>query len=172
MPPPEGTLRSWLVCELHRRSPKYQGTEKKRKMNKLGVTKRGTVVAVILAGVLILASYTVKQDRVLARINIPFAFSVEGQQFRAGDYELREIGPNIVGLQNRATKKGVILPSPSPGAVASGDGRMIFHVYNTDHFLAGVAAPSYEISLPESNSEKQVEASVATMRTVAVQVRH
>jgi hypothetical protein len=148
--------------------------EKERKMNKLRV-KKGTVVAVILASVLTLASFAAKaasQDRVLARINIPFAFSVEGQQFRAGDYELRQIGANIVGLENCATKHGVILPSRTPGSVASGDGRMIFHVYNTDHFLASVAAPAYETSLPKSDSEKQVEASVAAMRTVAVQVRY
>ena len=147
--------------------------EKERKMNKLRV-RNGTVVAFILAIVLTLASFAAtagSQDRVLARINIPFAFSVEGQQFRAGDYELRQIGANIVGLENRATKHGVILPSRTSGS-ASGDGRMIFHVYNTDHFLASVAAPAYEISLPKSDSEKQVEASVATMRTVAVQVRH
>jgi len=128
--------------------------------------------AVMLLGLSSLAVKAAAQNRPLAQTNIPFAFSAEGLQLSAGDYELWQIGDKFVRLQNLATKKGVTLLCHQGNIVASDAVKIVFRVYDTDHFLAGVVAPSYQISLPKSQSEKQVEASAATAKTVALKGKH
>jgi hypothetical protein len=124
--------------------------------------------------IVVLSSFAVKaaaQNVLVGRTNIPFAFSAEGQQLSAGNYELLRISDNKLVLRNLATAKAVMLYSPQV-IVASDTVKLIFRKYDADHFLAGVVAPSYEVSLPKSESEKQVEAKAETTKTIAVQAKH
>lgn len=113
------------------------------------------------------------QNRVIGRTNIPFAFTAEGQQLSAGNYELWQIGPDSVRLQNAATSKGVTLHIRQD-IVDSNAMKFVFHSYGSSAFLAAVAAPADEVLLPKSQSEKELAAATATanMKTVALQVKH
>ena len=129
---------------------------------------RKTVFSIVVT-LVVLSSFAVNasaQNRLLARTKIPFAFSAEGQQLTAGDYEVSRVNEHTMLLRNVATGKGLFLPSPT---MVSGDTvKLVFRVYGTDHFLGGVVAPSDQISLAKSKSERQVEASVATTETVGL----
>ena len=122
----------------------------------------------------LLSSFAVQaaaQNRVIGRTNIPFTFTANGQQLSAGNYELWQIGTDSVRLQNVATAKGVTLHVPQ-NIVDSNTIKFVFHSYGTSAFLAAVAAPSDEVSLPQSHSEKELAAAAGNMKTVALQVKH
>jgi hypothetical protein len=128
----------------------------------------------IVAAVVVLSSLTLTaaaQNRVLAQANIPFSFAAHGQTFDAGAYELRQIGAQIVRLQDVATGQGVTLLSPQTIGKSSTT-NLVFRSYGTRQFLAAVVAPSYQVSIPKSQAEKEVEASATKMKTVALQVKH
>jgi hypothetical protein len=129
----------------------------------------------IAVTLVVLSSFAVRaaaEDRVLARTNIPFAFSAQGQQLSAGNYELLQITDNTLVLHNRDTRKGVMLLCQQGNIVPSDKVKLVFRVHDTDHFLASVVTPSYEITLPKSKSERQIEDSATTTDTVAVQAKH
>jgi hypothetical protein len=128
----------------------------------------------IAAVVIVLSSLTVTaaaQNRVLGRAYIPFSFAAHGQRFNAGTYELRQISTQIIRLQEVATGQGVTLLSPQTIGESSTT-NLVFRSYGTRQFLAAVVAPSYQVSIPKSQVEKEVEASAAKMKTVALQVKH
>jgi hypothetical protein len=114
---------------------------------------------------------TAAQNRVLGRADIPFTFAVHGQRFTAGTYELRQIGAQIVRLQDVTTGQGVtLLSSQTIGETRTTS--IVFRSYGTRRFLAAVIAPSYQVSIPKSQAEKEIEASAAKVRTVALQIKH
>ena len=128
----------------------------------------------IVAAVVVLNSLTLTaaaQNRVLGHADIPFSFSANGQRFEAGTYELRQISTQIIRLQDVATGQGVTLLSPQTIGESSTT-NLVFRSYGTRQFLAAVVAPSYQVSIPRSQVEKEVEASAAKMKTVALQVKH
>jgi len=126
------------------------------------------LMLVLLGGVAILAS---AQNRVLGQANIPFNFVASGEQLSAGNYELWQIGIDSVRLQNVATSRGVTLHLPA-NIADSHDIKFVFHRYGSSAFLASVATPSDEMSLPRSHSEKEFAAANADMKTVALQIKH
>lgn len=123
---------------------------------------------ILLSSLAILAA---AQNRVLGQVNIPFNFVASGEQFNAGNYELWRIGMDFVRLQNVATSKGVILYIPA-NIADSNAMKFVFHSYGSSAFLAAVATPSDEISLPQSHSEKEFAATNANMKTAALQIKH
>jgi hypothetical protein len=128
-------------------------------------------LAVMLVLLGSLAIQAIAQNRVIGRTNIPFSFTANGQQLSAGNYELWQIGMDSVRLQNVATAKGVTLHIPQD-IVDSNAMKFVFHSYGSSAFLASVAAPSDEVSLPKSQSEKELAAAGPDMKTVALQVKH
>ncbi len=128
----------------------------------------------IAAAAVVLLSFTLTaaaQNRVLGRANVPFGFAAHGQRFDAGTYELRQIGAQIVRLQDVATGRGVTLLSNQAIGESTGT-EITFRSYGARQFLAAVVAPSYQISLPKSADEQQVEASAAKTKTIALRVTH
>ena len=125
------------------------------------------VALILLSNLSILA---VAQNRVLGQANIPFSFVASGEQLSAGNYELWQIGIESVRLQNVATSKGVTLHLPA-NIADSRAMEFIFHSNGSSAFLAAVATPSDEISLPPSKREKELASAGSEMKTVALQVQ-
>ena len=126
------------------------------------------LLLVLLGGFAILAS---GQNRVLGQANIPFNFVASGEQLSAGNYELWQIGIDSVRLQNVATSKGVTLHLPA-NIADNHDTKFVFHRYGSSAFLAAVATPSDEMSLPPSHAEKEFAVTKADVKTVALQIKH
>jgi hypothetical protein len=127
----------------------------------------------IVAAIVILSSFTLSaaaQNRVLGRADIPFSFAAHDQSFGAGAYELRQIGAQIVRLQEVTTARGVTLISPQAIGEDSTT-KIVFRCYGTREFLAAVVAPSYQISVAKSRAEQEAEATTAKVRTVALQAQ-
>ena len=132
--------------------------------------KIGSSIAVVIV---IVCSFTVAaaaQNRVLGRADIPFGFSAHGQHFNTGTYELRQVGLQIVRLQEVTTGRGVTLISPQSIGESSTT-NIVFRGYGSRRFLAAVIAPSYQISLPKSQAETEL-AVTANMTTEALRVQH
>lgn len=128
----------------------------------------------IAAVVLVLSSLTLTaaaQNRVLGRADIPFSFAAHHQTFDAGVYELRQIGAQIVRLQDVKTGRGVTLLSTQTVG-ASTLTNIQFRSYGDRQFLAAVVAPSYQISVPKSRPEIEFAAAHMKTTTVALQATH
>ncbi len=113
-----------------------------------------------IVAVMVVSSFTwsaAAQDRVLARADIPFTFEAQGQTFGSGSYELLQFGGAFVRLQKAGTHLGVSLMSPQ-NITQSSTTMLKFHNYGGRYFLAAVVAPSYQIYLPKSKSEKEMAA--------------
>jgi hypothetical protein len=127
----------------------------------------------IAAVVVVLGSFTIAanaQYRVLGRANIPFSFEAHGQRFDSGTYELRQLGPHVVRLQDAATGiKGVTLLCTQ--TVVESEFKIVFDRYGARYFFASLVAPPYQISLPKSDSESELAALGAGMGTVALLVK-
>jgi len=133
--------------------------------------KRTSLTLTLMLVVLSFAVQASAQNRVLGRVNVPFTFTANGQQLPAGNYELWEIGRDFVRLYNAATTQGVMLHIPQQ-ITDSYPISFVFHLYGNSSFLVAVAAPSDEVSLPKSQSEKELAAAAANLKTVALQVKH
>ena len=124
----------------------------------------------VLAVILFLASFTtlaVGQNRVVARLNVPFAFTAHNQDFEHGDYVLRQIGAQTV----RCERNGVGITLLSPQGISDRDPvKLTFRVVGDRYFLASVTAPSFQITLPVSRVEVNLARSNKT-RTVEIVAR-
>jgi hypothetical protein len=62
---------------------------------------------------------------------VPFAFSANGQQFDAGQYEIRPLNAFELLVSNVTTHQNRLLPVSSMGLRGiQSDGRLLFHRYN------------------------------------------
>ncbi len=131
-------------------------------------------ISVSIVAVVVLSSFPVMvaaQNRVLGHADIPFTFEAHGQTFERGSYELRQIGTQVVRLQNVVDGKGVTLLS-SQTIAESGTTTIAFYRDRDRRWLAAVIAPSFQISVARPYREKQSEASAKRTSTVALQVKH
>ncbi len=131
-------------------------------------------ISLAIAAVVVLSTFTLTaaaQNRVLGRANVPFSFAAHDQRFDAGTYELRQIGAQIVRLQDVASGRGVTLMSPQAIGESSVTS-LTFRSYGTRAFLAAVNAQSYHIAVGKSAAEQDVEASLAKTKTIALKLQH
>ncbi|HEY7210751.1 MAG TPA: hypothetical protein VH477_10810 [Bryobacteraceae bacterium] len=76
------------------------------------------LMAVIASGSLVEAS----EYSHSMRVNVPFAFAVDGQHFAPGEYDVRETASGVITLQGEGKAVAVIsipLASPKAGDVSS-----------------------------------------------------
>ena len=114
-----------------------------------------SVMAVLVVGVF--ATTAAAQVRVAAKANIPFSFTVNERTFDAGTYVVRQIGANIMRVEDTTTHVGVTLLA-TPAVAGSGNGKLMFRRYGSQNFLSAVVAPegSYGIELSTSAAEREV----------------
>jgi hypothetical protein len=82
-----------------------------------------------------------QQGSITARV--PFAFSANGQQFDAGQYEIRPLNAFELLVSNVTTHQNRLLPVSSMGLRdIQSNGRLLFHRYNgNEHYLYQVWMP-------------------------------
>jgi hypothetical protein len=75
--------------------------------------------------------------------SVPFAFSANGQQFDAGQYEIRPLNAFELLVSNVTTHQNRLLPASSMGLRnIQSNGRLLFHRYNgNEHYLYQVWMP-------------------------------
>ncbi len=82
-----------------------------------------------------------QEETITARV--PFAFSANGQQFDAGQYEIRPLNAFELLVSNVTTHQNRLLPVSSMGLRdIQSRGRVLFHRYNgNEHYLYQVWMP-------------------------------
>ena len=96
----------------------------------------------LVAGSFALTSHLqAQQGSVIARV--PFAFSANGQQFAAGQYEIRPLNGFLLLVSNITThQSGYMMVSPSGLRDIQSNGRLVFHRYNgNEYFLSQIWMP-------------------------------
>ncbi|HEU5452814.1 MAG TPA: hypothetical protein VFU76_12550 [Terriglobales bacterium] len=78
------------------------------------------------------------QSRVVLKANVPFAFSAHERTFAPGAYSVREIGANLLRLENgKGEGVTVLVVGQSP----SDQPKLVFHRYAEKIFLAEIDGP-------------------------------
>ena len=92
------------------------------------------------------------------KAKVPFEFVFAGKTLPAGEYRFVAV-PHRVDIQDgRGKKLAVVLASEISKGSAAADGKIVFHCYSDECFLAEVWTPDYEHGqLVSSQSEKQWE---------------
>jgi hypothetical protein len=88
----------------------------------------------------LLLSTTSAYSQSSAKAYVPFAFKVGQAQLPAGNYELRAKADNdIVTIYNRETRQGALaLASVREDSPLHARGKLVFHCYGNQHFLAEI----------------------------------
>lgn len=112
--------------------------------------------------IVINASQTYAQSTNVIRVEVPFAFSANDKTLPAGTYTINPATNNQVmwkiqsAYQNPAA---FLMAKPLSRSEGRGNVRLIFHRYGNRNFLAGFVTNSYQVELPTSSSEKNVQRS-------------
>jgi len=124
---------------------------------------------VIAAAVVMFAATTAAaQNRVLGKADVPFTFAAHQQQFGPGQYVVRQLGHDIIRIEDAATGRGVTLV----GAIAgdSTAAKLTFHRYGQENFLTAIASPVASAELPKSNEEKKAASRNREMAKIALTI--
>jgi hypothetical protein len=94
----------------------------------------------------------------LGKANIPFSFSVHDQTYPAGTYEVRQIGHDLLRLQDVSNGSGVTLFAGS-AIRESVSLKLVFRQYGEGRFLAAVQDDKlgFAATVPASQSERQIQ---------------
>ncbi len=113
----------------------------------------------LVAGSFALTSHLqAQQGSVIARV--PFAFSANGQQFAAGQYEIRPLNGFLLLVSNITThQSGYMMVSPSGLRDIQSNGRLVFHRYNgNEYFLSQIWMPGRSEFSQLSQTRREREA--------------
>jgi hypothetical protein len=113
------------------------------------------IFATLIVGLSILSVSAAAQHRVLGKLEIPFNFTANDQVFASGNYDLVQIGGQTIRLEERKTGKGITLLSPQ-NISETPVNTLLFHRYGTRYVLAKIVAPTYEMPLFKSNTEREL----------------
>lgn len=109
-------------------------------------------------------------------VNIPFAFSADGQEIAPGTYQLQLISGNfLMSVRNVNTFEEQFLPvRPEQARRASSEGRLIFQVCDGHSYLTEIHIPGANLfsETIAGHKQKEVEAGPCTndqSTTVALQ---
>ena len=95
--------------------------------------------------------------------NVPFAFSVGQQQLPAGAYAVREVGDKATLIENKNGHEKSLALYQSAGPSKADETKLVFHRIGDRYFLCQIwtSTRGEGRALPESNLEKEMEASNA-----------
>ena len=123
------------------------------------------IFAIIVAlgiSVVINASQTYGQLTQVIKVDVPFTFSANNKTFPAGTYLINPAADSraLWKIQSASQKRGVFLLARNLSEVAqAGNTRLTFRRYGNRYFLISFKTPSYQIELPQSGSEKDLQRS-------------
>jgi hypothetical protein len=110
------------------------------------------------------------QNLTLAKANVPFAFSVHDTTYPAGTYQVRQIGQDLLRLENVTDGRGVTLFAPSTIRESAGM-TLVFRQYEQGRFLSSIEDRKlgYVTSVPMSGGEREMQKMQKHATIVALQ---
>jgi len=125
--------------------------------------------AAVLAAMGLAAGQTSPGDVV---VDVPFAFSVAGQQLPAGHYIVKA-QDEFIRIFN-ANKQGFFVPTHSALRTASDGSKLVFHRYGETYFLSGVWVKGNTTGkeLYRSKAERELAAHQSEVELAVVQAAH
>ena len=101
------------------------------------------------------------QSQIVLSANVPFAFSVDGKQLAAGDYEVRDAGARATLIETKDGTAQVLGIYAYAGPSKAGDTKLVFDKIGDHYFLRQIwtSTRGQGLSVPKSNLEKEVMAS-------------
>jgi hypothetical protein len=134
--------------------------------------KKLSISIVMVLVVSLLSVTAAAQNKMPAKANIPFSFTVHNQTLQAGTYMVRPISANVIRIEEAGTQRGVTLLA-HPSVEGQGAGKLVFHRYGSRAFLRAVVAPAgaYGVELPQSSAEAESarQGGAKTLLAVALQ---
>jgi len=101
------------------------------------------------------------QSQITLSANVPFAFSVDGKQLPAGDYEVRDVASRATLIETKAGDARVMGIYAYAGPSKAGETKLVFDKIGDSYFLREIwtSTRGQGLSVPKSNLEKEVMAS-------------
>ena len=79
------------------------------------------------------------QSNLHVKATVPFSFVTEHSEFSQGEYEIREVRPSVIALQNTANDDTTLMPAiPELRGGKSRGPALVFHRYGNQYFLVQV----------------------------------
>lgn len=102
-------------------------------------------------------------------VDVPFAFSVAGQNLPAGHYIVAAAGTDLIRIFSSQTR-GLFLPTHSGMRSKSDGSKLVFHRYGDTYFLSSVWITGSALGkeLFRSSAERELEAHRAEMELAVV----
>ncbi len=102
-------------------------------------------------------------------VDVPFAFSVAGQNLPAGHYIVASAGTDLIRIFSSHTR-GVFLPTHSGMRSKSDGSKLVFHRYGDTYFLSSVWITGNTVGkeLFRSSAERELEAHRTEMELAVV----
>lgn len=102
-------------------------------------------------------------------VDVPFAFSVAGQNLPAGHYIVAAAGTDLIRIFNVHTR-GLFLPTHSGARTRSDGSKLVFHRYGDKYFLSSVwvTGNTFGKEMFRSRAERELEAHRAEMELAIV----
>lgn len=122
--------------------------------------RKGNIAIIALIVVTITATAAFAQSHQIVKAEIPFSFSVRGENYSAGEYTIKRTGDAmhiwaISGSNNNISSK--VLLSNTINASGKEQLKITFRRYNDQYFLVAFTTASYRVNLPKSKSERQLQ---------------
>lgn len=99
------------------------------------------------------------ENRPLMKVNIPFAFSVNGQSLPAGQYFINSVTPErALRVATTDGKHSMVVNAlPSYSLEPSENSRLVFHRYGDQYFLTEVWTAGDTLTRKAINSKKAIQ---------------
>ncbi len=125
--------------------------------------KRTAYGIAALAALLLMAMLPAYAQQTTARVNIPFAFTVDDVLMPAGEYLIASPSEKVISIQ-RVGGPEVKLAITNNGPAAKSDGRakLIFHKYGSLYFMASAWMPNADHNHEFFASASEIEVARTT----------
>lgn len=91
------------------------------------------------------------------RVTIPFSFSAAGNQMAAGIYTIKTVGGTAY-ISRDGALQAILANTVNVASKTSEDDKLVFTVYDGQHFLRKILCPSVNLSLEFSVSKAEMKA--------------
>lgn len=109
------------------------------------------------------------QSQTIAKINIPFEFSVRNQTIKAGRYVINRNDDQgmVWSLSGSDNRQMVILTANAEPKGFSRSGNLTFRRYGDKYFLAEIETSYHKIGLRKSRAERNLQRKLAASKNLA-----
>ena len=98
-------------------------------------------------------------EKPAVRVTIPFSFNAAGNQMPAGIYTIKAVGGTAyISISRDGARQSFLVNAVSMASKASEDDKLVFTVYDGQHFLKEILCPSVNLNLEFSASRAEIRA--------------